>query len=220
MAPEQAAGDREAADDGGRRLRPGGDPVRVLTGRPPFGGDDVAGDAARRCASASRRRRARLNPRRRRDLETICLKCLEKDPAAALRLGRGAGRRPRPLAARRADRGPAGRRAPSGLAVVPPQPDGDHAGRGGGRAPGIAGVAGGVRGIAAQLLAGIVSGPDAARPSAAGPFACHSGRRGRRPRPERAAGGGRPTGRNRDVGDHAGPPDRPSDDRADGRVRD
>ena len=39
-----------------------------------------------------------------RDLETICLNCLEKEPAPALRLGRGVGRRPGTLADRRADR--------------------------------------------------------------------------------------------------------------------
>ena len=36
MAPEQAAGDGQGGRPGGGRLCAGGDPVRVLTGRPPF----------------------------------------------------------------------------------------------------------------------------------------------------------------------------------------
>ena len=66
MAPEQAGGKSKEIGPAGRRLRPGGDPVRVLTGRPPFkaatpldthpaGGDRRAGAAV---AVAAARRRA------------------------------------------------------------------------------------------------------------------------------------------------------------------
>ena len=66
-------------------LRPRARPLWAhLTGRPPVGGDSVFRDRLRRV----REQRSRSGPRpsiRRsaRDLETICLKCLEKDPRRA-----------------------------------------------------------------------------------------------------------------------------------------
>ena len=75
----------------------------LLTGRPPVPGRDAAGHAD---ASAGTRAgpAAAAQPQRRRDLETICLKCLEKEPAPALRRGRGPGRRPGALPGRRIHR--------------------------------------------------------------------------------------------------------------------
>ena len=65
---------------------------------------------------------SRLVPGLPRDVETIALKCLQKDPAQAVRVGRGAGRGPAAVPGRRADPGAAGRARRAGLAVVPAQP--------------------------------------------------------------------------------------------------
>ena len=64
---------------GDRRLRPRGDPLRAADRPAPFGGESVIEtlDAVR---SQPPEPPSRLNARVPRDLETICLKCLEKDP--------------------------------------------------------------------------------------------------------------------------------------------
>ena len=79
------------------RARPGGRPGRptstrlgailyeLLTGRPPFQGATAAGDARAGARRRSRCRRGGCNPSVPRDLETICLKCLEKEPRRPLR---------------------------------------------------------------------------------------------------------------------------------------
>ena len=89
----------------------------LLTGRPPFRGDDARGDAAAGREPTSRCPPRRLQPKLPRDLETICLKCLEKEPGTALRHGRGPGRRPARVPRRRADPGPARRPPRAGPAM-------------------------------------------------------------------------------------------------------
>jgi eukaryotic-like serine/threonine-protein kinase len=75
MAPEQAR--RKSADYRGRCLQPRRHPVRMADRPTAIRGDDVLATLAM-VANAEPPRPRTLNPRIDRDLEKICLKCLEK----------------------------------------------------------------------------------------------------------------------------------------------
>ena len=128
MAPEQAA----RQDRGHRPARPtstrlGAILYELLTGRPPFQRRDDRWTRCSRCSTQEPVPPRRLQPKVPRDLETICLKCLEKDPQT-LRQRRRPGRRPGRFL--RGARSRPGRRRPGKGGQVGP------AAAGGGLAPG------------------------------------------------------------------------------------
>src|SRR5262249_2794565 len=79
MSPEQVTGGRVPADHRTAVYSLGATPYELVTLRPPFAGisrDQMLAQILQKEPAPPRK----LNPKVPLDLETICLKCLEKDP--------------------------------------------------------------------------------------------------------------------------------------------
>ena len=131
MSPEQAAGDLDRLGPRSDVYSLGATLYCLLTGKPPFEGDDI-GDLLAPCRRANSPSRRKLDPSIDQALEAVCLKAMALQARGPLCYAPGPGRRHRALDGRRAGDSLARAVLTAGTTVGAAEPHrGGHGGCGG-----------------------------------------------------------------------------------------